>query len=87
MEYVFGAESVTEMVYRLSVVEQLTEYNQKVMNELDELIKTNKAKSAELATKKEELKSLKAKLESEKKKELMLILNLLENLCHQFKNS
>ena len=68
MEYVFGAESVTEMVYRLSVVEQLTEYNQKVMNELDELIKTNKAKSAELATKKEELKSLKAKLESEKRK-------------------
>ena len=38
MEYIFGAESVTEMVYRLSIVEQLTEYNQKVMNELDELI-------------------------------------------------
>ena len=68
MEYIFGAESVTEMVYRLSVVEQLTEYNQKVMNELDELIKTNKAKSAELSTKKEELKSLKAKLESEKER-------------------
>ena len=68
LEYVFGAESITEMVYRLSVVEQLTEYNQKVMNELDELIKTNRAKTKELAAKKEEFKSIKAKLESEKER-------------------
>jgi murein DD-endopeptidase MepM/ murein hydrolase activator NlpD len=68
LEYVFGAESITEMVYRLSVVEQLTEYNQKVMNELDELIKTNRAKTKELAAKQEEFKSIKAKLESEKER-------------------
>ena len=68
LEYVFGAESVTEMVYRLSVVEQLTEYNQKVMEELDKLIKTNQAKTKELASKKEELKAIKVKLESEKER-------------------
>ena len=32
LEYIFEAESVTDMIYRISVVEQLTEYNQKVVN-------------------------------------------------------
>ena len=31
LEYVFGATSITDMVYRMSVAEQLTEYNDKVM--------------------------------------------------------
>ena len=38
LEYIFEANSVTDMIYRISVVEQLTEYNQKVVNELNELI-------------------------------------------------
>ena len=39
------------MIYRISVVEQLTEYNQKVVKELNELISQNKVKKAELAKK------------------------------------
>ena len=41
LEYIFGATSIKDMIYRMSVVEQLTEYNDKVMKELEALIKEN----------------------------------------------
>lgn len=62
LEYAFGADNITDMIYRLSIVEQLTEYNDKVMKELDALIKKNQAKQQELAAKQEELKKLKNEL-------------------------
>ena len=65
LEYAFGAESITDMVYRLSIVEQLTEYNNKVMKELEELIKKNQAKQKELEEKEKELNSLKEELKKE----------------------
>ena len=68
LEYVFGATSITDMIYRMSVAEQLTEYNDKVMKELRRLIEENNKKKAELAKKEEELKELKKKLESEKER-------------------
>ena len=34
LEYVFGATSITDMVYRMSVAEQLTDYNDKIMKDL-----------------------------------------------------
>ena len=45
LEYIFGATSITDMVYRMSVAEQLTDYNDKVMKELKQLIETNKKKN------------------------------------------
>jgi len=68
LEYVFGATSITDMIYRMSVVEQLTEYNDKVMKELEELIKKNEARQNELNDKQNELNSLKQKLEREKER-------------------
>lgn len=65
LEYAFGAESITDMIYRLSIVEQLTEYNNKIMKELEELIQKNQARQQELETKEKELKELKAELKSE----------------------
>ena len=65
LEYAFGANDITDMIYRLSVVEQLTEYNNKVMKELEELIKKNQEKQKELTEKEEELKQLKKNLQSE----------------------
>ena len=44
LEYAFGASDITDMIYRMSVVEQLTDYNDKVMKELKELIELNKKK-------------------------------------------
>jgi murein DD-endopeptidase MepM/ murein hydrolase activator NlpD len=65
LEYVFGATSITDMIYRMSVVEQLTEYNNKVMKELEELIENNQKKQAELKSKQKELETLQSSLEAE----------------------
>ena len=66
LEYAFGANDITDMIYRLSIVEQLTEYNDKIMKELEELIKKNQAQQKELEEKEEQLKTLKEKLRAEK---------------------
>lgn len=68
LEYAFGATSITDMIYRMSVVEQLTEYNDKIMKELEELIEKNKKQRESLSKKKESLKQLKKNLESEKER-------------------
>jgi murein DD-endopeptidase MepM/ murein hydrolase activator NlpD len=65
LQYAFGAESITDMVYRLSIVEQLTEYNDKIMKELEELIKKNQERQKELEEKEKELNGLKQELKSE----------------------
>ena len=68
LEYAFGAKTITDMIYRLSVVEQLTDYNRQVMQELDELIKRNEQKQAELSSKKQELRKMEEELEAEKER-------------------
>ena len=68
LEYAFGAKTITDMIYRLSVVEQLTDYNRQVMKELDELIKRNEQKQAELSSKKQELRKMEEELEAEKER-------------------
>ena len=49
LEYAFGTETVTDLVYRLAVVEQISEYNNQVITELQELIEKNENKKVELA--------------------------------------
>ncbi len=56
LEYVFGAESITDLVYRVSIVEQLTEHNEKVTKELEKLIENNKKRTKSLNKKTEQLK-------------------------------
>jgi murein DD-endopeptidase MepM/ murein hydrolase activator NlpD len=68
LEYAMGAEDITDMVYRMSIIEQLTEYNDKIMKELQKLIDDNKQKQADLTKKQQDLKSLQSELESEKEK-------------------
>ena len=63
LEYAFGASDITDMIYRISIVEQLTEYNDNIMKELDALIKKNQEKQQELENKKVELDKLKKDLE------------------------
>lgn len=68
LEYTFGAKTITDMIYRFSIVEQLTEYNNQIMKELEELIKNNQIKQNEQTAKKKELKSMEDQLESEKER-------------------
>ena len=65
LEYIFGATSITDMIYRMSVVEQLTEYNDKLTKELEELIKQNTIKQENLKKKQKELEELNKSLYEE----------------------
>ena len=62
LEYVMGASSLTDFIYRVSIVEQLTKYNTDNINEMNRLIKENEAKKIELAAKQEELENLQISL-------------------------
>jgi len=66
LEYAFGADSVTDMIYRFAVVEQLTEYNKQIMDRLTKLIEENEKAKADLSTKRGELETLQKQLESER---------------------
>ena len=48
LEYIFNAKSFTDFIYRVSVVEQLTEYNDGLIDEMNELIKKNEKTQEEL---------------------------------------
>ena len=66
LEYVLGAENITDMIYRLSIVEQLTEYNEKIMKELEDLIERKHQRQEELKAKQETLKNLEVDLNFQK---------------------
>ena len=68
LEYAFGATSITDMIYRMSVVEQLTDYNDKIMKELEALIEKNKAQQQQLKEKKSQLTKLSEDSEKQKKR-------------------
>ena len=68
LEYAFGAQTITDMIYRVSIVEQMTEYNDQIMKELEALIETNKQKTIELDNKKKELANLKKNLQDQKER-------------------
>lgn len=58
LEYIFEADSYTDFIYRYSVVSQLTEYNNNLMEELKTLVN-------ELETKKQEFNEKKIRLEKQ----------------------
>lgn len=72
LEYIFGASSFTDFIYRISVAEQLGDYNEQLINEyekdvkeLDEKQDELEKKNTELSQKENELSQLEAKLNSE----------------------
>lgn len=66
LEYAFGATSITDMIYRMSIVEQLTEYNDQLMKELEALIEKNKKQQENLTAKKKQLEKSKNELMNQK---------------------
>lgn len=65
LEYIMGAKSITDLVYRLSIVEQITSYNKKVIKEMNELIAKNEETKKELEAKKQELATMQAELNNQ----------------------
>lgn len=62
LEYIFGANNVTDLIYRMSIVEQLTDYNEQTIKQLEEMIEANKKREKELNAKEVELEQKKIAL-------------------------
>ncbi len=62
LEYAFGAHDITDMIYRMSLVEQLTEYNDKMISELEQMIKANKKRTEELLENQKQMEAKKVLL-------------------------
>ena len=65
LEYVMGAESLTDLIYRLSITEQISNYNKKQIKEMNDMIAENERIKKELAAKKEELSASKNELSTQ----------------------
>jgi len=65
LEYLFGADSITDFIYRYSITEQITGYNEKLIEEMNKMIEENEQKEIELGEKQENLKNAQVALESQ----------------------
>ncbi len=63
MEYVFGAQSFTDFIYRVAVSEQMVSYNDKLVKDYHKLITKNNQKQEELKQRKIDLAKKQEQLE------------------------
>ena len=73
LEYIFNAEDYTDFIYRYSIVTQMSNYNNDLINELDSLAK-------KLASQKEELAKKEKKLTEQKQQQSTKLSTLNANL-------
>lgn len=64
LEYVMDADNYTDFIYRYSVVTQMSDYNQNLMDELNKLIEQLNARKVTLAKKQEDLGKKKNELQT-----------------------
>lgn len=64
LEYMFGAKTFTDFIYRMAISEQMTDYNKRLIKEFQEKIEENNKKSQELEDKKVELQKMQQNLEA-----------------------
>ena len=63
IEYVIDAEDYTDFIYRYAIVTQMSDYNQSIINDLNELVDTLNAKKVELTNKQKDLSLKKNQLQ------------------------
>jgi len=68
LEYAFGAKDFTDFIYRMAISEQLSSYNEELVDEYNTLIENNKKKKKEIEEKQESLKSTQIELAKQKEK-------------------
>ena len=68
LEYAFGAKTLTDFIYRVSIVEQMTKYNQELIDEMNNKIIEKNQRTVDLENKTTELQNKKASLAVEKAK-------------------
>lgn len=64
LEYAFQATTITDLIYRLSIVEQLIEHNNTTITNLNEMIEANKKREVELKKKEEQMNKRQEELTS-----------------------
>ncbi len=62
LEYIFSADSITDFIYRISVTEQLSKYNDKLIKEMNAMIEENNKNIEKIHKKEEDLKKLQKEL-------------------------
>lgn len=65
LEYAFGAKTFTDFIYRMAVTEQLSNYNDKLIKEYNEMIEVNKKNQEIIKKKNVELQEQQKSLNSE----------------------
>ena len=65
LEYIFGAEDFSDLIYRTAIAEQLSNYNNKLVEEYYKIIDEKEAAKKELEDKKVALEKKRAELEAE----------------------
>lgn len=65
LEYAFGAQNFTDFIYRIAISEQLTSYNNNLINEYKANIEQNKKNQEELRIKRDNLSTQQANLKIE----------------------
>ena len=65
LEYIFGASTFTDFIYRASVAEQLSKYNKDLTDQMEADIKAREAKQKEIAEKQDEIANIQQTLKTE----------------------
>lgn len=65
LEYIFGASTFTDFIYRASVAEQLSKYNKDLTDQMEADIKAREAKQKEIAEKQDEIAGIQQTLKNE----------------------
>lgn len=82
LEYIFKADSITDFIYRVSVTEQLSKYNNELISEMNSMITE---KNNYIVKQKEKEKEL-ANLQEELKQKLVVLANQAEDLYEEEDN-
>ena len=77
LEFLFGSEDLTDFIYRRQAIEQITKYNDKLVDDLNKMIEEDKNLQIELDEQKEELNTKKIELQKEQE-ELGLKVTMLD---------
>lgn len=80
LEYAFGAKDFTDFIYRLAVSEQITTYNDELIETNKRNIETNKQKTQELEQKKIDLAKKQAELKVEMDKIAVTVTEIESNM-------
>lgn len=78
LEYVFGASDFKDFIYRSAIVEQLSKYNENLIQEMKDLIKENEKAMKELEIKIQEEEKAKAEYEKMLKSNQLSLADLAE---------